>query len=105
MSDILNAVLDAMLPGSDGFPSGAEVGAAEWLETQDRFRAALEELAEKLQPGFARLAREGRSERLAILEAEDPSLFDAVTVAIYSAYYTRPDGPALFGWSYGNMKP
>ena len=87
---LIDAILDTMLPGGEGFPPASATGAAAWLEGQARFRPALDDLASRLPPDFATSAPGARTEMLRILEAEEPAVFDAATVAIYSAYYTRP---------------
>ena len=90
MKQIIEAVADVMLPGGSGFPRAAETGAVHWLMGQSRFLPSLEALASELPAGF----EDGVSERtktLKTVEMEAPDIFDAATVAIYSAYYTRPE--------------
>ena len=89
MKQVLDAVLDTMLPGGDGFPGGA--GSAEWLMAQARFGPALQALAAALPDGFVALSPDARTQALKAAEADIPEVFDAATIALYSAYYTRPD--------------
>jgi hypothetical protein len=57
---------------------------------QARFRPALDALIAVLPGDFAALSAEARTDALKAVEAGKADLFDAATVAIYSAYYTRP---------------
>lgn len=91
MKQTLDAILDTMLPGGDGFPNGAATGASDWLLKQDRFRPALEALIAELPSSFAEDTTAARTSALQAVEARSPAAFDAATIAIYSAYYTRAD--------------
>lgn len=91
MSDTLNALLSTMLPGGDGFPSAADTNCAEWLSQNAGFRPAIKALLAKLPQGFETFAPGAQSDMLKRIEKDAPEVFDAATVAIYSAYYTRPE--------------
>ena len=91
MSDRLTALLDTILPGGEGFPPASGVGVDLWLKTQERFWPGVEDLLSRLPADFAAAGPVARTKSIEALEANEPALFDAVTVAIYSGYYTRPD--------------
>lgn len=90
MNETVRALVDTMLPGGGGFPSAASVGCAEWLESEARFRSSVATLADLLSSDFAGLSTDDRVAQLSAIEGKHAALFDSVTAAVYSAYYTRP---------------
>lgn len=91
MKQVLEAVADTMLPGGLGFPLATKTEAVDWLLEQPRFLPSLEALAGELPAGFKDAGSPERVDMLKTVEARAPDIFDAATVAIYSAYYTRPE--------------
>ena len=77
-------VLDALLPGGEGFPAASAMGLAERIEANPRLSLAWEAVLPHL---------EGRADDdgLRAVEAAHPGLFGAAVVAAYSAYYTAPE--------------
>ena len=105
----IEAILETMLPGGYGFPGGAVTGAVDWLETQDRFRPALEALIAELPSSFVEDSPEARTNSLEAAERRIPAVFDVATVAVYSAYYTRAEVlaaiEAIRGYKAGPPQP
>ncbi len=91
MSAKMTALLDTILPGGEGFPSASTASVGAWLVTQERFLPSVEKLIGQLPEGFAHAAPPIRTDMLSSLEKKEPALFDIVTVAVYSGYYTRPE--------------
>lgn len=109
MKQVLDAILDTMLPGGEGFPNGAATDASDWLLVQDRFRPALEALIADLPSNFVDATEADRINALRAAETSSPVAFDAATIAIYSAYYTRSDVLAVIeavrGYKAGPPQP
>ncbi|MFO1036347.1 MAG: hypothetical protein U1E45_05850 [Geminicoccaceae bacterium] len=89
----LVALADTMLPGDDLFPAASLVGAHGVLAQRLRTLGVLERLAPALAAAGAPLARldEGARETVARrLEQNEPELFAAVRLALYTGYYEQP---------------
>jgi hypothetical protein len=87
----LDAILDTLLPGGNGFPAASQVGAGDWLSSQDRFSHAVSELVTRLPEQFVAQPPNKRTEVLAKIESQFTDVFGAFVVAAYSAYYTRSE--------------
>jgi hypothetical protein len=86
----LEAALDCLLPGGEGYPPAGELGLAAWVAGQERFAAAVAEVCGALPEGFAALDAAARVAALEEVERALPEAFDGFTVAAYSGYYTQP---------------
>jgi hypothetical protein len=51
--DVLALVLDALLPGGDGFPAASAIGLADWLRGRADFAAPAQAVVELLPEGFS----------------------------------------------------
>lgn len=80
----LEAVLDALLPGGEGFPAAGAVGLADWIRAEARFAAPVEAVVSRLTRGADLPAA------LAALEKSDPDGFGLLITAAYSGYYSNP---------------
>jgi hypothetical protein len=93
---LLAALVETLLPGDAGWPSGATVGVQAALATrliEEKGEDALETLLAALQPGAAALlggAAAARVDAVAAWEARDGALFGWVRDAAYMAYYESP---------------
>jgi gluconate 2-dehydrogenase subunit 3-like protein len=97
----LSAWADALIPGGEGWPAAAEVGAAAYVDNcaalspvlRGALRAALtavESGAERRAATFAELDPATRREVLTSLEAERPELFTLVLELTFEGYYRHP---------------
>jgi hypothetical protein len=84
-SPLLAAVLDAVLPGGEGFPSASSVDLAAAMAGHPRFAVAGAGVLAALDP-----AADDIPAALSALEATGDPRFGAFLVAAYSLYYTRP---------------
>jgi len=109
MSATLSALLDTLLPGGEGFPAASKARTDEWLAGEARFRETVERTLALLPEGFAGFSDAGRTKTLRDIETNHRELFDAMVVAAYSAYYTRPAVlgviAALCGYKSGPPQP
>ncbi len=93
---LLAALVDTLLPGDAGWPSGATIGVQSALATrlvQDRGEDALGGLLQSLGGDAAGLLSGDEATRVAAVaawEARDTALFGFVRDASYSAYYESP---------------
>jgi hypothetical protein len=93
---LLAALVDTLLPGDAGWPSGATVGVQSVLATrlvQERGEDALGKVVEALRPGAPALLSGDEAARVAAVaawEAGDRELFGWVRDAVYNAYYESP---------------
>lgn len=95
-ADLLDAVLDTLLPG-DGVDWPA--AGAHGLATKTREMAALHpegakllnDLLDGLPDGFSAFPADVREAHLADIETRDPQLFAVTLSAAYNAYYTDTD--------------
>jgi hypothetical protein len=85
------AMVDTVLPGGDGFPAASSVGCVEMLQREERFHASLDTFCALLPDDFFAASHEQRTAIFKDLEKANTSLLDLVIVAIYSAYYSRPE--------------
>jgi hypothetical protein len=92
----LAALVDALVPGDDAFPSASEVGVQAKLADrlilmrgQDAVQALIEALAAAGGP-LARLDRASRAAVLAKVERERPDDFLRVRNIVYLSYYESP---------------
>jgi hypothetical protein len=89
---LLAGLVDVLLPGAEGWPSGATVGVQFELATrliEQRGEDALDRLVAALRPNAAALLN-GDEAAVAAWEARDPELFGWVRDAAYMAYYESP---------------
>ncbi len=109
MNARLDALLDTMLPGGDGFPSASAAGVREWLLGESRFAHALAEVLELLPERFEDQEFDVRAELLAKIEKTAPGRFNDAVLAAYSGYYTRPSVLAVIetacGYKAGPPQP
>ena len=87
----LTALLDALLPGGEGFPSASAIGLAVWIDGHERFAPVVQDLLDRLPDGFATMSGDKRMRTIETVESEHSSLFGSALVAAYSGYYTHPD--------------
>lgn len=91
-ASLLAALVATLLPGADGWPGGAAVGAQFALATrlvEQRGEAALEQVLAVLRGDADRLLRHDEA-AVAAWEARDPKLFGWVRDAAFMAYYESP---------------
>ncbi len=87
--DVLALVLDALLPGGDGFPAASAIGLADWLRGRADFAAPAQAVVELLPEGFSAASPAGRA--AALRDLEHLAAFDRLLVGAYSGYYVHPD--------------
>jgi hypothetical protein len=93
---LLAALVETLLPGDAGWPSGAMVGVQSVLATrlvQERGEDALDKVIEALRPDAAALLSGDEAARVAAVagwEVRDAELFGWVRDASYIAYYESP---------------
>lgn len=93
---LVAALVDTLLPGDAGWPSGATVGVQAMLAArlvQERGADAFDTLVEALRPDAAALLAGDEAARVAAVaawEARDNDLFGFVRDAAYMAYYESP---------------
>ena len=93
---LLVALVDTLLPGDAGWPSGSTVGVQAALAmrlVQDRGEDALQGLLNSLDSSAAGLLSGDEATRIAAVadwEARDKTLFGFVRDASYNAYYESP---------------
>ena len=86
-----DALFDTLLPGEEGFPSGAEANVGAWLAARaERFSAALADVLKRLPADFPALGADAREAALREIERDAPAAFHALTTGVYSAYYASP---------------
>jgi len=113
LRDTLRAVMDEIIPASDGMPSASEVGGEEYLErvaTEDsaikaqleRSLKALNLLSERqLGKRFSMLPKSGRVAVLERMEEEkDSEPFSTMRDFTYEAYYTNSRVWKLIGYEF-----
>ena len=91
---LLQGLIDALLPGGNGFPAASATGMAELLAA--RLAATDPTLLGRLTEGLCtRGALPASPERwhdaAARLEADEPKLFEEVRKYAYLTYYEQPD--------------
>ena len=91
MTELLRALVDTMLPGGEGFPSASAANVPEWLSGHSRFGPVVVGFLESLPGEFEHMSSREQTDVLSALEDDDPQRFNEVVIAIYSAYYNRPD--------------
>jgi hypothetical protein len=82
----LAVLADLLMPGSGALPSPSEVGAHE--DGIDRVLAARPDLAPVICSAADAVGE--AAEQLAVLRADDPASFDALSYALAGAYLTSP---------------
>jgi hypothetical protein len=93
---LLACLVETLLPGDDGWPSGSQVGVQSALATrlvQERGEDAIDTLLRSLGPGAAALLADEEAARVAAVaawEAREKDLFGFVRDAVYMAYYEHP---------------
>ncbi|MFC1464165.1 MAG: hypothetical protein ACFLMY_04880 [Candidatus Brachytrichaceae bacterium NZ_4S206] len=96
LSEVLEALVDTLLPGDSLFPAASQVGTQHVLA--ERLRAhhggdAVEQLVALLADegrAFTALALQERVRVVRRLERSEPALFAFVRAATYFAYYQHP---------------
>lgn len=86
----MTALLDTMIPGDADFPAAGSIGLHDALTAHDRFAAPYAAIIAALPDGFDALSAEDRVTALAAVEHREPATFNALTIAVYSLYYTHP---------------
>ncbi len=86
---MLEAIVDHLLPGGQGFPSASDTDLASWMAAQRRFAPAVSWLIERLPDDFAALPQDQQLGQLQAAEAADSERFGVVVIAAYSGYYTH----------------
>jgi hypothetical protein len=112
--DLLAAVLDALIPAADGFPSAgaaaldhllAAAGAsAELAALLDRGLDAVEAHA-RAAGGFAGLGADEREDVLRRVEGTHAESFQALVRHTYEGYYTHPAVVTRLGLDPGPLHP
>lgn len=98
----LDAVIDTLIPGGDGFPAPSEVGVRRFIERyvtppgqpeiwypflpDRKLTARLDAL-----DGFVESAHDERARTLSQLERDEPGFFARLRDLVYQAYYSRPE--------------
>ena len=90
MTALLEAVLDTMLPGGEGFPAAREIGLAAWLSARGEFAEPLAAVLSMCPPGFASGDAVMRTRMLRSIEQSAPAAFGRMQVGAYSGSYTHP---------------
>lgn len=91
MSAMLDAVLDTLLPGGEGFPPAGGIGLAAWLAARPEFAAPLQAVLALCPADFAAHGLDTRITLLRAVEQAAPAAFGRVQVGAYSGYYTHPE--------------
>jgi hypothetical protein len=106
----LKAVMDLMIPASDGMPSASEAGGLAYLENlMQRNKDAATDIAKGLdvanafserafQKPFNQLEKNGRIAVLKDMENTALGVFDALRAYVYESYYTQPAIWKLVGY-------
>ncbi len=80
----LAALIDVLLPGDEGFPTGSGTQVQAWMTAKlDRFGAALEIVLAALPDPITEAD-------VAAVEAAHPAAFATMLTGVYTAYYTDP---------------
>ncbi len=93
---LLAALVETLLPGDDGWPSGSLVGVQAVLAmrlVQERGEDAVDSVIQSLGDDAAPLLADDEDARVAAVaawEARDKTLFGFVRDAVYMAYYENP---------------
>jgi Gluconate 2-dehydrogenase subunit 3 len=102
--DVLNALIDRIVPGGDGFPAPSAVGVVEeffvrYVDADEvtvphfpyareaSFKAKLDAVGDSVLSADD----PGRVEILSRLEREDPEFFGQLRALTYAGYYSRPE--------------
>jgi hypothetical protein len=114
--DLLTAVLDTVVPASDGFPGAGAVAldhvltmaaAAAGLERllSDGLRAVEEAARSAHAAGFASLSDDDRENVLRRVEQSQAEFFEALVRHGYDGYYSHPTVTARLGLDAGPPHP
>jgi hypothetical protein len=96
VAHLLAALVDTLLPGDEGWPSGATVGVQSVVATrliQERGNHALDKVVEAIgadAPALLSADEAARVAAVAAFEARDKEFFGFVRDAAYIAYYESP---------------
>lgn len=91
----MSALLDVMIPGDGDFPAASAIDLHAALVAHDRFSVAYAAVLAKRPDGFDALPDSERVAALTRIETREPELFNALTVGVYSLYYTHPQVAAV----------
>ena len=101
--EIIKAILDAILPGGNGFPSAGQLGVDRYLdriagespEIKSLFSRGITSLTtlsiEKYGSGFCELGDAKKTSLLTELENNDTAFFRNLVLHTYNGYYTDPN--------------
>lgn len=91
---LLDAALDRLLPGGDGWPAAGALGLGAVVRTQGARvpvqSAAVRAALSALPTGFADQPAPAQDDALRAVEQAAPADFAALVAAAYSAYYADP---------------
>jgi hypothetical protein len=106
----LKAVMDLIIPASDGMPSASEAGGLAYLENLgQRDKDVATDIAKGLnvadafserlfQRAFSKLEKNDQIAVLKEMESSAPGVFDALRAYVYESYYTQPAIWKLIGY-------
>jgi hypothetical protein len=86
----LALMLDALLPGGEGFPPASAIGLADWLDGHPDWAEAAQAVLAALPEGFAQGEPAARAGMLRDVETVDSALFGRMLTGVYSGYYIHP---------------
>jgi hypothetical protein len=90
MYDRLALMLDALLPGGEGFPLATDIDLAGWMRAHPDWAKVADAVLSALPEGFAEAPSVSRQAMLRAAEKRDPELFGRMLVGAYSGYYVNP---------------
>jgi hypothetical protein len=95
--DFRRAIIDTVLPGEAGLPSGSAAG----VEIPEAAAALLVAIADAAggEEAFARASEAGQAEALRTVEGIHPDAFRRFAAALLSDYYESATVLAALGWS------
>jgi DNA-binding NarL/FixJ family response regulator len=94
--ETLAGLADVLIPAADGMPSASEAGATQSL--LDEVLQVRGDLEEPLRAIAAAARGKDPAAEVALLEAESPELFEALTTAVAGGYFLSPDVRRRLGY-------
>ncbi|MFK0334346.1 hypothetical protein ACIQUB_24865 [Rhizobium sp. NPDC090275] len=101
----LSALLDVLLPGTDGFPSGSAAGVGPRLSSAGVDAELICEVLGEIATAFADWPISERTSAIVALETQRADLFQVFLAAAYRAYYTAPAVLAVISATTGYHHP
>ena len=107
--DLVTAVVDRLIPPTEGFPGAGEVEVADYLDRVVGKSVGLRRLfgqgmaqiqivsQAQFQADFVALDQDQKVKVLQEAETKEPEFFDALVQHTYNGYYTHPKVKALLG--------